>query len=116
MSLSLLTSAATGCWSDTVVATIPEALRFSAERHNKATSDELAIGLGPTDGGVVATEVFLRCGRFRLHAVREVLIHMVAEDGFTQSTRAAMNQHHELLLAQAEFFESVRVENSFHRL
>ena len=31
-----------------------------------------------------------------------MFIHIVAQDGFTQTARAAVHQHNQLLLAQAE--------------
>jgi hypothetical protein len=93
------------------VATVPKALCLGPERRDKATSDKFAISLGPADGEVVTAEVFPRRERVRPHAVREVLVHIVAQDGFAQSARAAVNQNHELLLAQPEFLEFVRVED-----
>ena len=59
----------------------------------------------------MTTEVFPCCERFRLHAVPEVLLHMVAKDGFTQSARAAVNQHRQLLLAQTERLECLRFQH-----
>jgi hypothetical protein len=52
----------------------------------------------------VTPEILLSGKRIRLHTVTEVLVHVSAEDGFTQSARAAVNEHDELLLAEIELF------------
>lgn len=59
----------------------------------------------------MAAEILLRRERVCLHTIAEVLIHMRAQDGFTQTTRAAVNEHDELLLAEAKVFERGCVEN-----
>ncbi len=84
------------------MAAVPEAFGFRTERRNEATRDEFAICLGPADCEVVTAEIFLRRERIRFDSVAEVLIHMSPQDGFTQSTRAAVNEHDELLLAEVQ--------------
>src|SRR5213592_3987917 len=78
--------------------------------------DEFAICPGPADCEVVAAEILLRSERIRFDSVTEVLIHVSPQDGFTQSTRAAVNQHDELRLAAAQLLELVGLENLLDRL
>src|SRR6266436_7192316 len=78
--------------------------------------DEFAICLGPADCEVVAAEILLRSERIRFDSVAEVLIHVSSQDGFTQTTRAAVNEHDELLLAEAKLLELVGLENLLDRL
>src|SRR5207249_4195190 len=89
---------------------------FLTERCNEATRDESAICLGPANGDVVAAEIFLRSERIRFHVLTEVPIHLSAQDGFTQSPRAAVNEHDELLLAEIKLLERVSIENFLDRL
>src|SRR5947208_6616039 len=78
--------------------------------------DEFAICLGPAHCEVVAAEILLRSERIRFDSIAEVLIHVSAEDGFAQSTRAAVREHDELLLAKAKFLELVGLEDLLNRL
>ena len=93
------------------MATVPETFRFRTKRRNKAKRNEFAVGFGPTHSEVVTAEVFLGSERISFHAFAELLINMCAQDGFAQSTRAAVNEHHELLLAEVQLFELISVEN-----
>src|SRR5262249_38080745 len=43
---------------DAVMATIPDALGFAAERAYEPLGNELAVRFGPTDGEVMASEIF----------------------------------------------------------
>ena len=94
-----------------VMAAVPEGFRFSTNRRHEAARDELAICPGPTDGEVVAAKIFRRRGRLRRHTITAVLIHVCAQDGFTQTARAAVNEHDELLLAETKLLELVSIEN-----
>ncbi len=98
------------------MAAVPEAFGFRTDRRKEATRDEFPIGFGPVHCEVVTTEIFVRRKRIHLHAFTEVLIHMSAQDGFTQSARAAVNEHNELLFAEVEFLELFNVENLLDRL
>src|SRR5436309_3192055 len=82
---------------------------------NETMRDEFAICPGPADCEVVAAEILLRSERIRFDSVTEVLIHVSPQDGFTQSTRAAVNQHDELLPAESKFLELVGLENLLDR-
>ena len=84
---------------DAVVTAVPEAFGFRTECRNETAGDEFAVCLGPADGKVVAAEIFFRSERARFDAFSEVLIHMSPQDGFAQSSRTTVNEHHELLLA-----------------
>src|SRR5437870_12293104 len=78
--------------------------------------DEFAICLGPADCEVVAAEILLRSERIRFDSLTEVLIHVSPQDGFAQTTRAAVNEHDELRLAETQFLELVGLENPLDRL
>ena len=90
---------------DAVVAAVPEGFRFGTDRRSEAASDKFAIRLGPAHGVIVAAEIFLRRKRLRFDAVAEVLVDVCAQDGFTQTARAAVNEHDELLLAEVELLD-----------
>ena len=102
--------------SNAVVATVPQRFRFGTNRRHEATGDEFAIRLGPTHSEVVDAKILLRRKRIRLHAVTEMFINMRAQDGFTQTTRTAVNEHDELLLAKTKQLERVCIKNLFDRL
>src|SRR5437016_6010058 len=78
--------------------------------------NEFAICLSPANSEVVAAEILLRSERIRFDSAAEVLIHVSPQDGFTQTTRAAVNEHDKLLLAQAKLLELVGLENLLDRL
>ena len=48
--------------------------------------------------------------RLGIRAVVLMLVHVSAQDGFTQTTRVAVNQHSELLFAETELFERTCVQ------
>jgi hypothetical protein len=101
---------------DAVVAAVPETFGFRSERGNETTRNEFAVRPGPADGEVVPVEIVLRGKRICFDAFTEVLVCMCAQNGFTQSSRAAVNEHDELLLAEVEVFELPGVEDVLDRL
>jgi hypothetical protein len=54
--------------------------------------------------------------RIRFDSVAEVLIHVSPQDGFAQTTRAAVNEHDELVFADAKLLELVGLDNPLDRL
>ena len=58
--------------------------------------DEFPTGFGPAHCEIVAAQIFARCKRIRFDSVAEVLIHVSSQDRFTQSTRAAVHDKHQL--------------------
>src|ERR1017187_1609941 len=72
--------------SDAVVTAVPDALGFSSERLDETPRDERAIGLGPTHGLVMVTEVGRRSEELSIRATGVMLLHIGAEDGFAQPT------------------------------
>jgi len=93
-----------------------EKLGFGSECFNESPSDKRTIGFSPAHGSVVVPEV--GCGRegLRIRAVGLMLVHISAQDGFTQTARAAMHQHNQLLLAQAEELECPCIKHIINHL
>src|ERR1035441_10232850 len=85
-----------------VVATVPEQVSLGPELLHEALSEEPSVRLGPAHRQVVALQVSRSGEGLCARATRLMLGHMVAQDGFTQTARAAVDQHNQLLLPQAE--------------
>src|SRR4029079_12874728 len=101
---------------DAVVTAVPEALGLRSERGCETLRDQFAIGPGPANRQIGAAEIFLRRNRFRFHSFAAMQIHMVAQDGFTQAARAAVNEHDQLLLVETNAGELSGVEDLLDRL
>ena len=98
------------------MAAVPEQVGFGSERLSETLGQELAIHLGPAHSQVMALQVSRRRERLRIRPAGLMLGHIVAQDGFTQPTRTAVNQHDQLLLAQAKLLELASVEDFLNRL
>src|SRR5579862_585379 len=103
-------------WLDAVMATVPHAFGLRTERCHETTREEFAIRPCPTHGNVMTAQVILRRKRIRRNAIAVMLHREVAQHGFPEPARPAVNEHHELLLTDADFFERSSVEDLLHGL
>ncbi len=93
------------------MATVPQALDARPKLGGEAVRDEFAIRLGPAHGEVMTTEILLCSRRIHGYAAGTILIHVRAENGFSQAARAAVDEQHELLFGEFELREFRRIEN-----
>src|SRR5437773_2565871 len=103
-----------GC--DAVVAAVPNALRFRSERGHETARDHSPVRSRPAHRHVVSAEVFRGDARCGIHTAHAMLTYVSAQDRFAQTTRAAVDEHHQLPLAESKSFESPGVQNFLNRL
>src|ERR1035438_3655218 len=101
---------------EAVVATVPEEICPGAELLHEALSEEPSVHLGPAHGQVVAQQVSRGGEGLRVRVTGLMLGHIVAQDGFTQTTRTAVDQHNQLLLAQTEELECPCIKHFINHL
>src|ERR1019366_2737011 len=101
---------------DAVVATVPEQVSLGTELLHEARSEKPSVHLGPAHGQVMALQVSRGGEGLRVRPSGLMLIHIIAQDGFTQTARAAVDQHNQLLLAQAEALECPRIKHLIDHL
>src|ERR1035441_4442125 len=87
---------------DAVVAAVPEEICLGTELLHEALSEELSVPLGPAHRQVMALQVSRGGEGLCVRATGLMFLHIVAQDGLTQTTRTAVDQHNQLLLPQAE--------------
>ena len=97
--------------SDAVVATIPEHVSFRSECLSETLSQELAVDLGPAHSQVMTLQVSRSRKRLGIQTAGLMLGNIVTENRLTEPTRTAVNQHDQLLLAQAKLLELASVED-----
>src|SRR6185503_6547563 len=90
---------------DAVVAGVPNAFGFRAERCDESLRDQRAIRACPAHGEIVAAQILLRCQRVRRNAVAVMFICVIAQDLPAESARAAVDERDELLAANADALE-----------
>ena len=98
------------------MAAVPEQVSLGSKLLHEALSEEPSVHLGPAHGQVVALQVSRGGEGLRVRATGLMLIHIVAQDGFTQTARAAVDQHNQLLLAQAEELECPGIKHLINHL
>src|ERR1035437_4130926 len=101
---------------DAVVATVPEQVSVGAELLHEALSEEPSVPLGPPHGPVVALQVSRGGEGLCVRATGLMFLHIVAQDGFTQTTRTAVDQHNQLLFAQSKELECPRIKHLIDHL
>src|ERR1017187_9166751 len=82
---------------DAVVAAVPKEICLGTELLHEALSEEPSVHLGPAHGQVMALEVSRGGEGLCVRATGLMFLHIVAQDGLTQTTRAAVDQHKQLL-------------------
>src|SRR5207249_6533007 len=102
--------------SDAVVAAVPEEFGFGSQRFGKAPGDECTIGFRPANGQVMFSEVGGRRKGLGIQAIGLMLVHINAQDGFTQTPRPAVDQNNQLPLAKAELLECLGIQHFFDPL
>ena len=81
------------------MAAVPEAFGFGSQSFNEASRDKGSIRLGPAHCQVVALQVSCGGKGLCVRAAGLMLGHIVAQGGFTQTARTAVDQDNQLLLA-----------------
>src|SRR5664279_4553240 len=99
-----------------VVATVPEQVSLGPELLHEALSEKPSVHLGPAHRQVVALQVSRSGEGLRVRAAGLMFIYIIAQDGFTQSARAAVDQHNQLLLPQAEEPECPGIKHPINHL
>ena len=98
------------------MAAVPEQVSFGSECLSETLGQELAVDLGPAHGQVMTLQVSRSGERLGIRTAGLMLGHIVSQDGFTQPARTAVDEHNQLLLAQAKLLELAGVENFLNSL
>ena len=102
--------------SDAVVAAVPERVSFRSECLSETLGQELAVDLGPAHSQVMTQQVSRSRKGFGIRPAGLMLSHIVTQDRLTQPTRTAVDEHNQLLLAQAKLLELASVEDILDNL
>ena len=101
---------------DQVVVHVQQLSAFRAEPVQHAASDQLPVGLGVAQGGVVPGQVGLAISAVFGKAVVAVPLDMLFQDGAAQATRPAVDQQDESVQIQPQRVDRLRVADGVDAL